>query len=177
MSLEPRKGTQGREMTRKTGIASALALALACAFFAPVSLALAGNPLLSGYGGPGAGEQAIIGGTFLNGPPGGAPGGVSSGASHGESRGGSGESLSAGAPGSTREWLGTVGSSSSTARSRRAQSGPTAARAFTYPSSLRVASSPSPLGISSADVLWLILIITVLALTGVLTRRLGRLQR
>ncbi len=50
--------------------------------------ALAGGPLLSGYGGPGAGAQAIIGGTLLNGPgkaraaaPGGSAGGSSSSSS------------------------------------------------------------------------------------------------
>lgn len=36
-----------------------------------------GSPLLSGYGGPGQGEQAILGGGLVNGPSGGAPGGGS----------------------------------------------------------------------------------------------------
>ncbi len=44
------------------------------------SVALAGGPLLSGYGGPGAGAQTIIGGTLLNGPKGGSGGGAGGGA-------------------------------------------------------------------------------------------------
>ena len=45
-------------------------LALLALFAIPAPAALAGGPLLSGYGGPGAGAQAIIGGTLLNGPRG-----------------------------------------------------------------------------------------------------------
>jgi hypothetical protein len=62
--LEPRKGTQGREMNRKPRIALALALAVFLSASAPVA-ACAGSPLLSGYGGPGAGEQALIGSSLL----------------------------------------------------------------------------------------------------------------
>jgi hypothetical protein len=52
-------------------------LALLALFAIPAPAALAGGPLLSGYGGPGAGAQAIIGGTLLNGPNGGSGGGAS----------------------------------------------------------------------------------------------------
>ncbi len=50
-------------------------LALLALLAVPAPAALAGGPLLSGYGGPGAGAQAIIGGTLLNGPKGGSGGG------------------------------------------------------------------------------------------------------
>ena len=50
-------------------------LALPVLLAVPAPAALAGGPLLSGYGGPGAGAQAIIGGTLLNGPKGGSGGG------------------------------------------------------------------------------------------------------
>ncbi len=51
-------------------------LALLALFAILVPTALASGPLLSGYGGPGAGAQAIIGGTLLNGPGGGSDGSV-----------------------------------------------------------------------------------------------------
>src|SRR5580692_5124645 len=55
------------------------ALASLALFAIPAPAALAGGPLLSGYGGPGAGAQAIIGGTLLNGPKGGSGGGSGGG--------------------------------------------------------------------------------------------------
>src|SRR5580698_25991 len=60
------------------------ALASLALFAIPAPAALAGGPLLSGYGGPGAGAQAIIGATLLNGP-GGSSGGSSGGGSAGDS--------------------------------------------------------------------------------------------
>ena len=57
-------------MTRKIWISSVLALAAAMLVLAPAT-AFAGSPLLSGYGGPGAGEQAIIGSTLIGGSGGG----------------------------------------------------------------------------------------------------------
>ncbi len=60
-------------MIRQRMTLGALAVPILLAVHAPV--ALAGGPLLSGYGGPGAGAQAIIGGTLLNGPGGGSGGG------------------------------------------------------------------------------------------------------
>ncbi len=50
-------------------------LALPALLAAPAPAALAGGPLLSGYGGPGAGAQTIVGATLLNGPQGGSGGG------------------------------------------------------------------------------------------------------
>ena len=76
---------------------------------APV--ALAGGPLLSGYGGPGAGAQTIIGGTLLNGPNGGSGGGS------GGSAGGSSSSSSSVSSSSS------ASSSSATNASRVATSG------------------------------------------------------
>jgi hypothetical protein len=64
-------------------------LALLALFAIPAPAALADGPLLSGYGGPGAGAQAIIGGTLLNGPKGGSGTG-----SNGSARGSSSSSSS-----------------------------------------------------------------------------------
>ena len=66
----PRLGS----MRRNRIILGTLAMPVLLAVLAPA--ALAGGPLLSGYGGPGAGAQAIIGGTLLNGPKGGSGGGA-----------------------------------------------------------------------------------------------------
>ena len=81
MSLKPKKGTQGRDMHQKISIVSALTLTLALVAILCVSVptvALAGSPLLSGYGGPGTGEQAILGSTLVGGPGGGSGSGGSS---------------------------------------------------------------------------------------------------
>ncbi len=77
----------------------------------PAPAALAGGPLLSGYGGPGAGAQAILGGTLLNGPKGG-PGGGSGGSPGGPS-----------APSSSISSASPSSSSSATSASHRATGG------------------------------------------------------
>ena len=48
--------------------------ALAMAFAAVAPASAPASPLLSGYGGPGQGTQAILGSTLLNGPSGGGGG-------------------------------------------------------------------------------------------------------
>lgn len=65
VSLGPNTGNPGRQMIRRVAIASVLAAILA---FAVVPSGAMANPVLSGYGGPGAGEQMIIGSTLLTGP-------------------------------------------------------------------------------------------------------------
>ncbi len=60
-------------MSRKSKIAPALTLTCLVLAAAPVA-AFASSPLLSGYGGPGAGAQAIIGSTLSGGSSGGAGG-------------------------------------------------------------------------------------------------------
>ncbi len=90
-------------MTRKIWISSALALATAMLVLAPMP-AFAGSPLLSGYGGPGAGEQAVIGSTLIGGSRGGGAGGSS----------GSGGSGGAGLPGPAGASTSASGGTSST---------------------------------------------------------------
>jgi hypothetical protein len=185
--LVPIKETQGREMTRKIWIASALALAVLLA--AAPAAALAGSPLLSGYGPPGAGEQAILGSTLLQGPHGGAGQGGSSGSGgSGGPVSGSGTSTSRGT-GPAR--TGPAGRSSSSAGGHAgiagasqahgaagAEAGRSDASLFVYPSSLRSSSAGSPaLGISGGDLLLLAGTIAALALLGTLTIRLTHLQR
>ncbi len=77
----PRLGTMKRQRT--------IVSHSPCSRVRPRSLpaaALAGAPLLSGYGGPGAGAQAILGATLLNGPGSGSSGSGSSGGSSASGR-------------------------------------------------------------------------------------------
>lgn len=198
-------------MHQKIKIVSALVPALAlvvCGLLPPV--ALAGGPLLSGYGGPGAGEQSILGSTLVggsgggsgsggaSGSGGGSGSGGSSGGSTGGSQGGGGAASSTGATGGSSAvdaGPGQAGTAKSrtgealTRRGRRRLGGSAAVRpgtasvgragvnAYVYPTTLHAASYSSPvLGISGGDLLALVVTIATLALLGVLTIRMGRLQ-
>jgi hypothetical protein len=170
-----------------------LALAGFMSVMAPLT-AYAGGPLLSGYGPPGAGEQAIVGSTLLGGPRGGAGSGGSSGSGSGGGGAVTGSSsvgtgVSAGRTGATPSSAsGSVSPraprSSSAHRSRGSRSKRTRdsqvgrAPAFVYPSvSPSAQGDSSVIWISSGDVFPLIAIVVALALVGVLTLRLSRLQR
>lgn len=182
-------------------------LALAGFLCMSVSPPASAGPLLSGYGAPGGGEQAIIGSALLGGPHGGSGAGGSSGSggsqgSRGASRGGSsGNSGGTASNGSGRGREGASGSTGGTvvpsgraagsngsagrdgsASHIRVNAGPrpqTAGTAvYVYPTSLRLASADSSaLAISGGDLLALIAAIACLSLVGVLTARLVRLQR
>jgi hypothetical protein len=174
-------------MNRKNRIASAMALVGVLAAVAPVSV-YAGSPLLSGYGGPGAGEQAIVGSTLLGGPRGGAGSGGSSGlgagGGNGSSGGGNGSSSGSNVAGTGGTSPSDSGSGSSKAASRRAsQAGgsagiqPAQARAYVYPSVPASAQGDSSvIGISLGDVFPMIAVAAMIAVVGVLTVRLSRLQ-
>lgn len=177
-------------MNRNIRIASALALTGFLSASAPLP-ASAGTPLLSGYGGPGAGEQAIVGSTLLGGGRGGGSSGgpTSSGGSGSASLGSSGGTSSSGSTsgssgaGGSRSGGSSAGSSATkravgkgsaeAGRSRGAGAG--AVGAYVYPKS--PASSDSRLiGISSGDVLPAVGIVLALTLVGVFTLRFVRLQ-
>jgi hypothetical protein len=201
--LKPMKGTQGREMNRTLRIASTLALASLVSVLAP-AVASAGSPLLSGYGGPGGGEQSILGSALLGGAgPGGSSGsggsgGASKGGSSGATSGGSGTGLArASGPAESLSSAGTGGTGTGgiasrpgggststrrgaprTARNAGAPSHGAATRAYVYPNSLRLASADSSvLEVSGGDVLLLVATIATLGMVGVLTIRWGRLQQ
>src|SRR5580693_3549465 len=99
-SLEPKGMTPrlGIMKRHRTSLGTVALLVGAYTLIGP-SAALAGGPLLSGYGGPGAGSQAIIGAALLNGPSGGSGGNSSGGGSAGNSGSGSTASSSSGASG------------------------------------------------------------------------------
>jgi hypothetical protein len=158
----------------------AIAALLALALIGPAPLAARANSLLSGYGGPGQGNQAILGATLLGAPPGGGEGG-------GGGRGTSAATGSLAIPA-------TSGSGAGHAASRRHRAGSGAASAGgsvaatsaqtggAYGSQLRPAvpeaSVGSPtLGISGVDLLYILVGLGGLTLTGVLTRQLARRPR
>jgi hypothetical protein len=199
--LTPMKRNPRLGMTRKIWISSALPLAAAMLVLAPTT-AFAGSPLLSGYGGPGAGEQAVIGSTLIGGSRGGGAGGSSSsggsggaglpgpaGAStsagggtastgSGSARGLKTGTTNAGSGSGARGGASKGGATSQAPRSRRATGVVVgSASAYVYPTSQGSIPSASPLsGISSGGVLLLIGTLAMLGLVAVLTLRLSRLQ-
>jgi hypothetical protein len=153
------------------------------------SMALA-NSLLSGYGGPGEGNQAILGSALVNTPKGGGGGGAG---------GSSGGQVSSSAPaesaspqsagGASSQAGGASGAGKSTSAGRakqraaarkRGDRGATGSnagsRAVIYPaaSSELATGGSRTLGLSGADFAYIILALGVLALTGFLTMRLAR---
>lgn len=182
-------------MTSHRNIPSTLILLAVFVTFAPSS-ALA-NSLLSGYGGPGEGNQAILGSALVGGAVGAGGGGSSSGSSgsSGGSTGSTGSSSSAaigGVSAGVSEAVPTgsskQGSSSHGGGSGRAARGTSTARAGSgkasggaaraYPPSSRGETSQSTsgglegLGLSAADLGYVLLVLGALGVTGVLTRRL-----
>jgi hypothetical protein len=161
-------------------------LVLALAAVLPAN-ALASS-LLSGYGGPGQGNQAILGAALVNGPKGGG-GSSGSGGSSNSSNSSTSGSGSASAPASSRAGSGSGGSESSGSspparrsggKSRRekahnASSGATGATGF-YPASERIAAGQQSgaLGLSGSDVAYIVLALGLLGFIGVLTRRLAQ---
>ncbi len=160
-------------------------------------VALAGSPLLSGYGGPGTGEQAVIGSTLIGGGGGsGSSGSAGSGGSSSANSSTAGRGSGSTAPGTTSAVTGgsSAGGGSGGALGKGASGGATRAggsashapagtkgvqiRAFVYPTALRSASGDSPaLGISGSDLLLFLAAIATLALVAAATLRLSRLQR
>jgi hypothetical protein len=159
---------------RKNWIAVSLMLTL-CALCALMPVAACANPLLSGYGGPGQGDQAILGATLLGGSSSGG------GSSSSEAQAGTAAALTATEPavrGGRRE---TGGAARPKKRSRPSASTqkPTGA-ADSGPASGKLAlqadegTSGDPLGLSGTDVLYILLTLGALALTGGLTLQLVR---
>jgi hypothetical protein len=135
------------------------------------------SPLLGGYGGPGEGDQTILGSALLNG--GGSGGGTGSAGSSsisstsrglpvGGARTASSRAHAAGGPGHGEQATGVTG------QALGKPSGPESI-------SERGAAAPSAvadsgmLGLSGADLLYVLLVLGALALTAVLTRRLTRI--
>jgi hypothetical protein len=147
-------------------------------------LAAHAGPLLSGYGGPGQGNQAILGSTLIGGSggSGGSGGGgaetsVSAAGSTASSAGVSAAHTATGAAranasgGSPRSGSrGGSGAGSASARSAAPLGGALSERSYHGPES---AGGSSALGLSAPDVIYIVLAAVALAFTGVLTRRLA----
>jgi hypothetical protein len=159
------------------------------------------SPLLSGYGGPGQGNQAILGSALVNGPRGGGGGGGAGGGSGssgagGESStaptGGESESRSSTAPpvgkggfsqgrpgGSPARGSGARRVGGRSVTGKHAPGGSTAVSASAdsfYPAAERVpaGAQAGTLGLSGEDALLIALAVGSLALIAGLTRRLTR---
>ncbi len=154
------------------------------------SSALAGS-LLSGYGAPGSGAQAILGSALLNGGGGSSGGGASTGGGAGGSASGvGGGSAATGQAGAAGQGAGaatrsTGGSDVHDGRTRASGAPQTSAGgfgAYTYSGSphpaagLQNAADSGPLGLTGTDLLLLALVLGVLAVTAGLTRRLASMQ-
>jgi hypothetical protein len=137
------------------------------------------NPLLSGYGGPGQGDQAILGATLLNTP---GSGGGSSGSSSSASAADSSAALTvpSGATQSHAKPAGHAprrhGTAHSVARSQTKATSPTSLPGGGPVRDVAATGSTGggTLGLSGGDFLYLLLALAALALTGVLTRQLAR---
>jgi hypothetical protein len=165
-------------MYRRSGITTTL-IATVLSFAVAAPFAQAGS-LLSGYGGPGQGNQAILGSALIGGGSGARPpGGGSTGG------GASGEGGSAQPGGSTTASShsggehGATGASSARKGTRSAthQSGTeTVGRASSPVVAVAPVDSPA-LGVSQNDLLYILLGLGGLLLAAVLTRRLVRAPR
>jgi len=134
------------------------------------------NPLLSGYGGPGQGNQAILGSALLNGPAGGG-GGASGG-------GASGESGSATTITSVSSAPGRRGGGSKRSRANSQSVAPAsppqkiapprrdASSAYLAAERGRAVGQSGALGLTGQDLLYIILALGALTLAAVFTRRL-----
>jgi hypothetical protein len=157
------------------------------------------SSLLSGYGGPGQGNQAVLGSALLNGPKGRGGSGGSGGSGSAPSgtaqqAGGSGETSTStpqgtttttergssvpagkGAPGgeggSTKSAKGNTGASGSS-RPAAGHSSAVAHASF-YPASERIAASAQGSTIPGSDIVYIILGAAILVSLGLLTRRAG----
>lgn len=183
-------------ISRRRGAALVTTI-LAVAVSAALPAGAQAGSLLSGYGGPGQGSQAVLGSTLINGPGGGSGGGAGSGSASGavsqssssESSNseaqvvppfssGKGPSSGSGSPSSHRPARGVRagaapvvahhGAPSAVVRSSGLPSG-------AYTAAERTASPGQPaLGFSADDLLVAILVLLALGAMGVLTSRLTR---
>jgi hypothetical protein len=136
-------------------------------------MATAAGPLLSGYGGPGQGNQAILGSTLLNVPHGGSSGGPPSAA-------GGAPAVSSASSGGSVATGGVASSPAPHARHAPRHAAPQTTTAPSDPNAIyaeleRRASEPSGmLGLTGEDLVYLLIGLGVLALGALFTRRAVR---
>jgi len=167
---------------------NSLTLTLLAVLISTPSSALA-NPLLSGYGGPGEGNQAILGSALVGGSGGG--GGSAGGASGGSPGASPSEAAGPGAQSPQRSPAPTgskaragrraAGQGAGSRGSGSDQASGAGARAYPVSSAENASQATSgetqTLGLSGEDFAYIFLALGALAFTGVLTRRLARTSR
>jgi hypothetical protein len=176
-------------------------ISYSCAAAAAVLLALpvaaqAGSSTLSGYGGPGEGNQAVLGSALVGGHGGGGSSGagsggqgsgagaegsatgapaVESGTSQGQSTQGADEPRPSSGGGGSRHGTAKPDSRSKTASGTQgsSQGQPAAVRSY-YPAAEHVPAGGqgTVLGLTADDLLYVILALVILVLVGLFTRRL-----
>jgi hypothetical protein len=150
---------------------SIIAIAALLATAGASTTATAAGPLLSGYGGPGQGNQAILGSTLLNVPRGGSSGGPPA------ATGGAPAVSSASGGSSTTTQAATPGSSTRhAARPTRQQTKAAAAdpNAFYAELERRASESSGMLGLTGEDLTYILIGLAVLAFGALFTRRIVR---
>jgi hypothetical protein len=159
-------------------------LTLLAVLMTVASATASANSLLSGYGGPGEGNQAILGSALL----GGKGGGGSSGSTPSSSSGTAGVDTKAGSSATPTDSKGrgpaargkdkrTAGRASGS-QSRGEEASGNAARAYPVSAPGNTSTGPSEtLGLSGEDLGYVLLALVVLAFTGLATRRLARTTR
>jgi hypothetical protein len=166
---------QGSMKTDRSTIRTArLAWAVALMLSAAAPLAAHAGPLLSGYGGPGQGNQAILGSTLLGGAGGGASGSGGPGGPSSQAPAPNGGATAGAAHSGTRHSSRAAHPASGTGageRSGHPRAGGLASGS--YPAMERTASSGT-FGLSGADIFYVVLAAAALAFAGVLTRRVAR---
>lgn len=174
------EGKQQGRMTRKRAITTTTMLLAVTLSADPTAGA---NPLLSGYGGPGQGNQAILGAALLNGPSG--PGGGSAGSAGNAglaSPDSGGEGTAAGAAAGATV---VAGRASGAAGHGRRSTTRTTSGSGTQPYTATSNSAASQaafagtqtLGLSGGDLLYALLALGALVGTGALTMWLARQSR
>lgn len=186
MLLAPARTSQHGCRRGQRSARATVALTLLALLASAVGPAVAGaNSLLSGYGGPGQGNQAILGAALVGGRSGGGSSGGGSGGESGDESP-SGLALVEGRangshPSAARVRARGAGGAAGVSATGHQITGGTSnggARTYAHESSVnssQTASGSSPaLGLSGADVMYILLALGVLILTAVLTRRLVR---
>lgn len=191
MESGPRRCSSRRRDPRQGSMTSHRRIVLTVLIVAALPAAMpafaAASPLLSGYGGPGQGSQAILGSTLLgggsDGGEGGPPGstGARTGSPTDQFRYNERSDYT---KSSTSSAAGAGGGSArgGAAGSRAGAGGASGGRASTYPSSAAEranqagAVASEPLGLSGDDLLFVLLSLVALVLTGLLTRQLARMK-
>jgi hypothetical protein len=155
---------------RITTMAALAGLCLLCVFAAPAG---ASSTLLSGYGGPGEGNQALLGSTLIGG--GGSGGGSGSGASSSSSSVSSIALPQGSSAGSSKAGAGRAAAPRGAKPSRAGNASKAAAPAYvTSTASATGAGGGRTLGLTGADLLYIVLAFGALVLTAAVTARFAR---